>query len=82
LTGVSNQTASLKSGDRIRTFSLSSDDERSQAISRQNNSNSVSELEVLQLQIDPDKITVEDLDKYESLLKGSLSLGKSNASKK
>jgi hypothetical protein len=81
LTGVSNQTASLKSGDRIRTFSLSRDDERSQAISRQNNY-SVSELEVLQLQIDPDKITVEDLDKYESLLKGSLSLGKSNASKK
>ncbi len=81
MTGVSNQTASLKSGDRIRTFSLSRDDERSQAISRQNNY-SVSELEVLQLQIDPDKITVEDLDKYESLLKGSLSLGKSNASKK
>jgi hypothetical protein len=81
LTGVSNQTASLKSGDRIRTFSLSRDDERSQAINRQNNY-SVSELEVLQLQIDPDKITVEDLDKYESLLKGSLSLGKSNASKK
>jgi hypothetical protein len=78
---VSNQTASLKSGDRIRTFSLSRDDERSQAINRQNNY-SVSELEVLQLQIDPDKITVEDLDKYESLLKGSLSLGKSNASKK
>lgn len=78
---MSNQTASLKSGDRIRTFSLSRDDERSQAISRQNNY-SVSELEVLQLQIDPDKITVEDLDKYESLLKGSLSLGKSNASKK
>lgn len=81
MTGVSNQTASLKSGDRIRTFSLSRDDERSQAINRQNNY-SVSELEVLQLQIDPDKITVEDLDKYESLLKGSLSLGKSNASKK
>ena len=78
---MSNQTASLKSGDRIRTFSLSRDDERSQAINRQNNY-SVSELEVLQLQIDPDKITVEDLDKYESLLKGSLSLGKSNASKK
>jgi len=36
----------------------------------------------LKLRIDPAKVTVEDLDKYESLMKGSLTAGQSNASAK
>jgi hypothetical protein len=39
----------------------------------------VDEASVLEMQIDTDKVTVDDLDRYESLMNGSTTFGKSNA---
>ena len=39
----------------------------------------ISEDEVLKIQIDPSKITYDDIEKYENLMKGSISAGNSNA---
>ena len=35
--------------------------------------------DVLGMRIDPDKVTLDDLDKYEKLMQGAVTLGSSNA---
>jgi len=72
LLGISNGVASVKSAHSIRTFDIS----QRANLKAQDDSDKVSKVatvsldskSVLQMSIDPAKITVDDLDRYERMM--------------
>jgi hypothetical protein len=78
LVGISNGVASVANSKCVKLFDLQSRFNKNSAQKEEVKQALTDESEVLKMQIDTSKITVDEIDKYERMMYGNGAKGKSN----